>query len=73
MRFRWQEPLKKKMGRKEVGRQEEFSPFPDSQFPTRKLPAAIQPSARFPDRVTHQPMHREPFCTQHCRLPETQG
>ena len=25
------------------------------------LMAAIQPSARFPDRVTHQPTHREPF------------
>ncbi|TWT51417.1 hypothetical protein Pla22_41950 [Rubripirellula amarantea] len=78
MRFQWQKPLNEMkivdwrlkiactLSNLEIFNRQ-------SSVCNQTLPAAIQPSARFPDRVTHQPMHREPFCTQHCRLLKTQG
>ena len=63
MKFRWPEPPKTKTGNWE--KESQMLSTPSS--PTRKLVAAIQLPARFPDRVTYQPMRREPFYRE-CQL-----
>ena len=60
-----QKPPETKMRSWERGSQVEIVLFVSvsPRLPTRKLMAALQPLARFPDRVTHQPTRREPFFT----------